>query len=103
MLGAELQTVQFAENFDPSHRPLNVRLTIDIFQWAECEIRLRSSQIVKRATRGFGEHPDGVAAIKTQTPVHADSGTTGRRSNRAPLTCPRRMARRSACDPGRKH
>jgi len=27
----KLQAIQFAKNFDPRHRPLNIRLAVDIF------------------------------------------------------------------------
>jgi hypothetical protein len=64
--GAELQTIQLAQNLNPSDRPLHIRLTIDVPQRTEGKIRFRTCQVVKRAARGFGEHPDRVSAVKRE-------------------------------------
>ena len=66
MLRAELQAVQFAEDLDPAHCPLNIRVVVDVAQRAKRQIRFRAGQIVELAARSLREHPDGIAAVKSE-------------------------------------
>ena len=64
MAGPELQTVQLAQDFDPSDRPLQVGVIVDASQRAERQFGLRAGKIVEFSPDGPGQHPDGVAAIE---------------------------------------
>src|SRR4051794_14099427 len=62
----ERQPIQLAQSFDPSDRPREVGIVIDMAQRAECEVRLRAGQVVELTAHCLGEHPDGVAAVESK-------------------------------------
>src|ERR1700761_6091068 len=66
MLRREFESVQFAQNFDPPHRPLNVVFGIDILERAKSKVSVGSGEIVEFATGSGGKHPDGIASVKCE-------------------------------------
>jgi hypothetical protein len=63
---SEFETVEFAQNFDPAHGPLEigVAVAVNVLQWAERQLSLRAGEVVEFPTHGLGDHPDGIAAVK---------------------------------------
>jgi hypothetical protein len=61
---SEFEAIEFAQNFDPAHGPLEIGVTVDVLQWAERQLSLRAGKVVEFPTHGLGEHPDGIAAVE---------------------------------------
>src|SRR5689334_5389298 len=64
MAWPERQTIQFAENLDPTNRPLHGRIVVDFFQGTERQICFGSCEVIEFAFGCRGQHPNRIASIK---------------------------------------
>ncbi len=64
--GATRNPLSSHKRFHPAHRPREIRVIVDIAERAECEVRLRTGEVVELASGRGREHPDGIAAVERE-------------------------------------